>query len=178
MKKFLAFLFLLALFGGCNDLLNTPTKRVEEFLHKYQVLDEKLLNNLDYSLESNNLNEEEKKIYREIMKKQYKDLTYKIKDEEIDGEIATVKVEIEVYDYNLANIKTNDYLNKNNDYFLNDEGIIDESKYIDYKLNIMKDINERVKYTLEFIIRKKDKIWVMDNISKDDILKIHGVYSY
>ena len=111
-------------------------------------------------------------------KKKYKDLTYKIKDEEIDGEIATVKVEIEVYDYNLANIKTNDYLNKNNDYFLNDEGIIDESKYIDYKLNIMKDINERVKYTLEFIIRKKDKIWVMDNISKDDILKIHGVYSY
>ena len=178
MKKLIAGLVLLATLGGCNDLLNTPTKRVEEFFNSYQTLDDSLLNNLDYSIESNNLSEEEKNIYREIMKKQYKDLTYKIKDENIDGDTATVKVEIEVYDYNIASIKTNEYFNKNQKAFFNEENEIDESKFIDYKLKIMKDITERVKYTLELIVRKKDKIWIMDNISHDDILKIHGVYSY
>ena len=36
------------------------------------------------------------------MKKQYQNLTYTIKDEEIDGDTAIVKVEIEVYDFNKA----------------------------------------------------------------------------
>ena len=175
MKKLIAGLFLLATLGGCDELLNTPTKRVEEFLNSYQTLDDPLLNNLDYSIESNNLNEEEKNTYREIMKKQYKDLTYKIKEEKIDGDIAMVVVEIEVYDYNLATIKANEYYDNNKEEFL-DENY--ETKFIDYKLNIMKDITERVKYTLELTVRKKDKTWIMDNISHEDILKIHGVYSY
>lgn len=178
MKKIITFFCVLAFLGGCNNLLNSPTKRVEEFFNKYQTLDDSLLNNLDYSLESNNLNEEEKNIYRDIMKRQYKDLTYKIKDEEIDGNNAIVKVEIEVYDYNIANVKALDYFKNNQDYFLDNNNEVDMIKYVDYKLELMKDIKDRVKYTLEINVRKKDKTWIMDNISHDDILKIHGVYSY
>lgn len=178
MKKLITFIVFLVLFGGCNELMNSPTKKVEEFFNRYQTLDDSLLNNLDYSIESNNLNEEEKNMYRNIMKRQYKDLTYKIKDEEIDGDLATVKVEIEVYDYSLASINASEYFKNNQDFFLNEEGEVDTFKYTDYKLDLMKDINERVKYTLDITVRKKDKTWMMDNISRDDLLKIHGVYSY
>ena len=72
MKKLFTFLFFLILFIGCSNINNTPTKKVEELLNKYQTLDSDVLSNLEYSMESNNLTEEQKNIYRDIMKKQYK----------------------------------------------------------------------------------------------------------
>ena len=45
------------------------------------------------------MNEEEKKEYKMLLEKQYQNLSYKIKNEEIVGNNATVEVEIEVLDY-------------------------------------------------------------------------------
>ena len=45
---------------------------------------------------SRTLSDNQKKDYKELMKKQYQNLTYTIKDEEVDGNNAIVKVEIEV----------------------------------------------------------------------------------
>lgn len=178
MKKVIALFLLFSFLVGCETINNSPTRRVEEFFNSYQTLDEKLLNNLDYSIESNELNEGQKKLYREIMQKQYKDLVYVIKEEEINGDTAVVKVEIEVYNYNLSNVEASEYLMNNQNEFLNEDGSINQSKYIDYKLNLMKDNRERVKYTLELTLTKKDKTWIMDNISNVDREKIHGIYSY
>lgn len=38
------FLFVLT---GCTDMTNTPSKKVEEFLGKYQSMDKDVLNQLD-----------------------------------------------------------------------------------------------------------------------------------
>ena len=52
---------------------------------------------------------------------QYKDLTYEIKDERVDGNKAVVDVEIEVYDYNTVLNNANTYLDENKDEFFIDD---------------------------------------------------------
>ena len=82
MKKIIGILSIIIL-TGCNtlDISNTPTKKVEEFLNKYQILDEEVLNELDDVIDSKtNLNVENKEEYRKIIKKQYKDMQYTIKE--------------------------------------------------------------------------------------------------
>lgn len=178
MKKVFTFLLILSIFIGCSNINNTPTRKVEEFLNKYQTLSSDVLKDLEYSIESNNFTEEQKNSYREIMKKQYKDLTYTIKDEEVDGDNATVKVEIEVYNFNNASTIASNYFMLNQDEFLNPDGVVDESKYTDYKLEEMEKITDRVKYTIEFNVKKKDDVWVLDSINDEIREKIHGLYSY
>ena len=103
MKKYfillIAFLFV---FTGCDSMMNTPTKRVEEFLNKYQKQDKEIINQLEAVISEGSFEflSSQKDRYENIMKRQYKDLKYNIKNETIDGNNATVEVEIEVYDYN------------------------------------------------------------------------------
>ena len=85
MKKLLLSLFaLLFVVTGCSfsDMMNTPTKRVEEFLGKYQTMDSEVLRQLDDTINKDTtMSEDTKKDYKDVMKKQYQNLMYKIKDE-------------------------------------------------------------------------------------------------
>ncbi len=47
MKKIIVCIFALFTLAGCNNVMNTPTKEVEEFLGKYQTMDSKVLSQLD-----------------------------------------------------------------------------------------------------------------------------------
>lgn len=175
MKKIFILLITIVLFAGCDNLMNTPIKKVERFLEKYQSLDDDLLNELSYKTESKELTIDQKNTYRNLMKRQYSDLVYEIKDEEIDGNKAVVKVEIEVYNYFIANSKTDEYVNNHQEEFI-ENNVVNQEKYIDYKLNLMKDIDDRIKYTLELSLTKKNKNWIMDELSEDNLNKIHGLY--
>ena len=104
MKKFgsvvLGLGFLLLLLAGCTNTMETPTSKVEEFLGKYQRLDDDVTSQLDGVLaDDKSMSDEQKEEYRAILEKQYQNLSYKIENEEIDGDNATVDVEIEVLDY-------------------------------------------------------------------------------
>ena len=98
MKKIIVILLaVLFLITGCNTNLNTPTKRVEEFFSKYQMLDATILSRLDKIVSNDlTLDDEEKEEYKELIKKQYQNLSYKITDEKVEKESAKVYVEIEV----------------------------------------------------------------------------------
>ena len=162
MKRRIFIIFiLLFLTVGCDSMMNTTTKRVEEFLNKYQRLDKDILTQLDSTIQNENseFNSENLEEYKSVMKTQYKDLSYTIKEEMIDGDNATVTVEIEVYDY-----KTEDKKLKNN-------------KYVNYKIQKMKDAKDRIKYTLNLTLSRKDKKWIMNNITDTDREKIHGLYN-
>ena len=65
------------------------------------------------------MDETQKGTYTDIMKKQYEDLTYDIKDEVINGDTATVTAEIEVYDYYKINQDAQTYYNNNPNEFNN-----------------------------------------------------------
>ena len=42
----------------------------------------------------------------------------------------------------------------------------------------MKKNKDTVKYTLELTLTKKDKKWVMDNLTTTDMEKLNGTYNY
>lgn len=179
MKKkmmYISFLFLCVFLVGCGNMMNTPTKKVEEFLSKYQTMDSKVLDQLDDVLEGDSsLNEGQKEKYRDLMKRQYQNFSYKIKEEKTDGDEATVTTEIEVYDYSKALEESEKYLEEHQEEFYKDE-ILDEEKYMDYKIEAMKKVKDKVKYTIDFTLTKDDDNWKMDDISEIDRQKIHGIY--
>lgn len=212
MKKILlcfSCIMAIVLLSGCS-MDNTPTKKVENFLDNYKNQDETVLAQLKDMVDTDSLMDEtQKSTYTDIMKKQYKDMTYTIKDEVIDGDTATVTTEIEVYDYYKINKDAEDYYNKNPDEFksVTGNGIVDDtknaaenviegakdavedtkdaitgttsdSKYVEYRLEKLKNAKDRVKYTIDFKLTKVDNVWTLNDIDDTTRQKIHGLYEH
>lgn len=179
LKKLFIGVIVLFFIVGCGNMMNTPTKKVEAFLSKYQTQDEKVLTQLDEVVDSaGTMTKEQKEKYRDLMKKQYQNLSYKIKDETEDGDSATVEVEIEVYDYATAITESETYLTTNQDEFLDEEtNEVDDEKFMDYKLEQLDKVKEKVKYTINFTLIKENDDWKLDDITEIDRQKLHGLYS-
>ena len=175
-KKILMLAVSLVLLTGCNDMMNTPTKRVEEYIGKYQILDSTVLTELDEVVDNSNYSESYKEEYKELMIKQYQNLSYKIKSEQTDGDNAAVIVELEVFDYNNALSEANDYIEEHPDEFESDDKETKEEKIDHYKINAMKEVTDKASYTINFNLVKDNKKWVLEKISDSDLEKIHGLY--
>lgn len=184
MKKVLCILSIFFLMTGCSigpieDLDNTPTKKVEAYLNSYQSLDDNIINDLDNILDEEiTFDEQQREKYRDIVKKGYQELSYEIKDEKINGDSATVEVEIEVIDQSKVMSEANDYLEKHKDEFNDEEGNYDTSMFTDYRLNMLEKNKSKVKYTLNLKLSKTDGKWKLDKLSENDINKINGTYNY
>jgi len=181
MKKILMSLALILCLTGCDigkTLDNTPTKRVETFLNKYQTLDDEVLDSLDYVISEEALfNGEQRDKYRDIIKTNYQKMMYKIKDEEIDGDNAIVTAEIEVIDYSKIMSEAEIYRTENPEEFMTDDEY-DESKFVDYRLEQLKNAKEKVKYTIELSLTKVNDEWMLDDLTKENEAKLNGVYNY
>ena len=180
MKKvtsFLLMVFTLLLVVGCEMNL-TPTKKVEELLGKYERKDESVLSQLEKTIEeAGTMNDSQKDDYRRLMERQYEYIYYKIKEEKIDGNNASVSVEIEVYDYGKAITDAETYLTTNQEEFIDEETkATDPIKFLDYKIKKMQKIEDRITYTINFTLTKKDGKWEIDELSDIDRLKLHGLY--
>ena len=214
-KLFIVLLLSLFIVTGCGNSM-TPTGAVEDYLGKYQSMDSEVLAQLD-SVVSNDttMSDDQKKEYKALMEKQYQYLSYKVTNEEIIGDTATVDVEIEVFDYASSIRKSSQYYQDNRDMFeevdnsddnsdnnasheenvntddnnvnnnashegnvnTDDGNIITETKkYIDYKIEQMKMVTDKIKYTITFNLSKEDDKWVVDDISDMDRKKIHGLF--
>ncbi len=174
MKKLLFVVATIFLLSGCDlgkDMMNSPTKQVENYLDSYQKLDDNVLNDLDTLIEDTEYTIEQKARYREIMKKHYSNLKYEITDEKIDGDRATVDTEIEVNDYSKI---LSEEIDK--DDYKDDKGNYDATKYFDYQLGRLEQATEKVKYNITFSLTKKDNEWVIDDLDETSKEKIHGIY--
>lgn len=178
MKKiFLATLMFLLV--GCGNLSNTPTKQVEDFLKKYQSLDNAVLTDLDDVIAAETtFNDDQKNKYRDIMKKHYQNLTYEIKDETLDGDEAIVTVEITVTDFNKVLDETSQYLISHPEEFNDDNGDYDIVKYNNYRLDRLKEANEKVKYTIAIPVTKVNNEWTVNKLNNTTLDKINGIYNY
>lgn len=165
---------------GCSmteDLDNTPTKKVENYLNKFQTLDEDVLGDLGNVIDDDTeFTDDQKDKYKDIIKSNYQKMTYKVKNEEIDGDNAIVTVEIDVIDYTKGLEDIEDYYAKNPDEFRNEEDENDNSLYTKYKLDKIKEIDDRTTYTIDFSLSKVNKEWTLDNPSSDIRDKINGIY--
>ncbi len=181
MKKILSTIGLLFILTGCSlgNMDNTPTKQVEKYLNNYQTLDSNILTKLDSIVDEETLlSDTQKDTYRDILKKHYQDLTYTIKEETVNGDKATVEAEIEVNDYTKALRSAEEYKVSNESEFNDENGVYDEEKYQEYRLGLLKDTKDRVKYTIYFSLTKQDDEWTLDTLSQTDEDKILGIYEY
>ncbi len=179
MKKLVIAIMMVFLVVGCGNMMDTPTKKVEQFLSKYQTMDKKVLDQLDEVIDSaGTMVKEHKDKYRSLMKKQYQNLAYKIKEETVDGNNATVEVEVEVYDYATSITESETHLTTNKKDFIDEKTKeVDDEKFMGYKLDQLEKIKNKVKYTINFTLTKKDNNWELDDITEIDRQKLHGLYS-
>ena len=100
MKKLLIFLFafILILTGCGKNETNTPKGEVQKLFSNYMNLNSDVLIQLDNVIGNEDLTDDEKSLYKDILKKQYQDIKYKIKNEVINEDNAIVSCEVEVYD--------------------------------------------------------------------------------
>ena len=188
---------LLLLVAGCGNNMITPTNKVEEFLGKYQSMDEDVLVQLDQVIaKDDTMNDDQKDKYKALMEKQYQNLSYKIENEDLEGDSATVDVEIEVLDYATTVSKAQEYYNdhkdeieekykekkEDNDNVVEDavddtlQAAEESAAYINYKLEELETANDTVTYTITFYLTKEDGSWVLQDISDLDRKKLHGLY--
>lgn len=176
MKKFLSLLLVVLLLCGCGS--NNPKGAVETYLKKYKTLDSEVLVDLENVIKRENLSNEQQDKYRDVLKKQYKDLSYEILEEEYNDDVSYVTVKIEVYDLYKAQSDASVYLENNRSEFNNANGEYDNDKYIDYKLDKMKNMTDKVEYTIIFTVTKEKDKYIVAQPTENDLLKIHGVYNY
>ena len=68
------------------------------------------------------------------------------------------------------------YLVSNNQDFLGEDGNVDNIKFMDYKISKMKDVKDKVTYTLNLTLTKDEDEWELDDITDVDRQKLHGLY--
>lgn len=168
MKKILAIFVFLLLLVGCS-LANNPTSQVEDLLSKYQRLDSDIKDGIENVINSENLTDSQKDRYRKLLEKQYKNLSYEVKNEKEDGNAATITTEIEVMDYKKAINETNNYYNGKDNYTVED--------YNNTKLDNLEKVKDKVTYTIDFVVNKDDDgNWKLASLDNETIKKIQGMY--
>lgn len=168
MKKVILLLIFSFVLFGCG-MNNTPTSKVEELMAKYQGLDSDIEDEIETVLSDLNLTLDQKKDYRKLLRNQYKNLTYNIKEEEIDGDSAIVSVEVEVIDYKDAITVVDD------NYIGRDDYTVEE--YNDDKIRELKDAREKVTYNLDIELNKDSNgEWNVLSLSNLEKKKLQGMY--
>lgn len=112
MKKIIIMCMVAMLVSACTfGKAITPKQKVSEFMDQYKNQNEKIISQLEETINSQITEEDQKRRYKTLMTNQYKNLEYKIKDEVIEGDNAVVEVEVTVFDYASAIKNSNTYLN-------------------------------------------------------------------
>ena len=179
MKKIFAIFICVLLLCGCDNINNTPIKQVESFFNKYQTLDSDVLDDLDRVIaEESMFDTLAREEYREVIKDQYKSLTYEIKDEFVEGDEATVTAEITVKDYNKVLSEVRAYKNSNISEFQDESGNYSAVKYSNYVIEKLKDAKDKVTYTVELKLTKINDKWTINTLDEETEDKILGIYEY
>lgn len=76
-----------------------------------------------------------------------------------------MSVEIEVFNFAKANNETEVYVSGHEEDFLDDNNQLSDVLYQNYKIDQLKNVKERTKYTLDLSLTKEDDIWKLDELS-------------
>lgn len=176
MKKII--IFILGMFlVGCSCSNPSASDTVKEYLNNYTNLSDNVLKDIDELVKEENLTDEEKAMYKEILKREYSNLVYIIENETYDGDTAEVTVKITVFDLYKAGKAANEYLQAHPEEFLTD-GEYDADKYRDYKLAKMKSMEDTISYNIVFKVNKVSGDWQLEQPDAEVLEKIHGIYNY
>ena len=158
MKKIISLIIVSLFLFGCGCTNMSAKNAVTDYLSQYNNLTDEVIDDIDKTISSEDLTEEEKEKY--------------------NGDQAVITAKISVYDLYKAEKDAKEYMTNNTEEFYDSNNIYSNKKYIDYKLDQMKKMNDKITYTIEFNVSKKDGKWVVEQPSQTDLEKIHGIYNY
>ena len=69
------------------------------------------------------------------------------------------------------------YITNHQDEF-NTNGIFDNNKVLEYKIKELTNTKDKVTYTIVFNLTKVNDTWTIDNLSEEELEKIHGTYAH
>lgn len=178
MKKLGILVLSLLLIVGCSCSRKTAVDAVKNYMNLYINNDESVLDELDEYTEREELTDKQKETYKEIIRNQYKNITYEITNEEYEGDTATITAKVKVYDLFKVQKAADEYLLNNHEKFYDETGTYDKTLFLDYKLEKMKEQKEVIEYTIDFKVIKENDEWTVSQLSDSDLEKIHGIYNY
>lgn len=176
MKKILILLIPLLLIG-CS-LSNSPSSKVEAFLNNYNNLSDDVLLDIEKSALNENLSEDNKNMYKNVLSRQYENMKYEIKDESVDANSAIVTVKVTVYDLYKVEKESLNYMNENSSEFYDTDGVFSNDMFNTYRINKLYDANETIDYEIKFYLDKKNNEWILRNPDKETLEKLNGFYNY
>jgi len=178
MKKLLLAVILMFLITGCDNNMDSPTKKVETYFNQYQTLDKSVLDDLDRVLANDtSIDANAKKDYRDFMKSHYQDLDYTIINETINKDKATVTVDVTVKNYAKKLSDISIYKNNNPNEFNNENEEYDIGLFSAYRLKELKKVTDTMTYRLDITLTKINGVWQIDELSDADLNKINGLYA-
>ena len=165
MKKILIVLFVIFFFAGCSLLEDNskPEEAVDMFFEKYRTLDDDIISQLKDVIDGEDLEDSSKEKYQELMEKQYDQFAYVI-------------IELTVLNYRSAVLEAEQELKNNPENFNDEQGNFSEKKYMEYKIDKMDKVTDTTTHTIELTMIKENGMWKIDQMTSDDISKLHGLY--
>lgn len=179
MKKILGIISIMLIaitFAGCTVNDTKPEDAIDTMFEKYRNKDDNVITQLKETIENEVMNDENKAKYQELMEKQYDRLAYVIKSVKEDKDTATATVELTVLDYKSAILEAEQELENDPSKFNDDKGEYSEDKFTKRKLELMEKVDDTITETVELSLSKKANMWQVDDLSDEDIKKIHGLY--
>lgn len=180
MKRLLLCLMLvLSMFfvSGCGMEKSARDVAIE-YLELYRTKDKVVMDELGEFIENENLNDTQKEKYKEILEREYGTLMYKVVDEQYEGNVAFITMEITVIDLYKSQEESAKYFNENPTKFNDEDGEYDRDLYTDYKLDMMSKETDTITYTIDIKVEKDGDDWKVVQLSNESLEKIHGIYNY
>lgn len=176
MKKIIVIICCIFLLMGCGANDYTEEEAIDTFFNKYRQKDDNVITQLVDTITNEDMEDASKEEYQKLMEKQYDQFAYVIKDIEKQDDSAIATVEITVLNYRSAILKAEEELNSNPKAFDDEQGNFSEEKYMDYKIEKMKEVTDTTTHTIEVELTKEDDMWKVRQLSGEDISKLHGLY--
>ncbi len=161
MKKWIFIICCCLFLCGCTKI--HAKDAVIDYLEKYRNFTTEIEDSLVDSLKEKDFTEEQKEQYILVMKKQFVNLTYKIKEEVFNGDEATIFVDITIYNYQNSIKEALKESNK-------------EENYINAQLEKMSKEKRRTTYTIALKTKYENNSWVMEQPNEETLKKIYGTY--
>lgn len=146
----------------------SPTDLTLEFMNKYKNASSEVMNQVKYPY-NDDLSDTQFNTYKDLIRSQYKSMTYRIDDETVGEVDAIIKVDFDVFDYASSYDKASSYLSL----YGKDMSL---EKQVNYKLKEMSNTKEKVTYSIEFKYYKLDGVWYMTDVTSADLSKLTGTF--
>lgn len=175
--KVLIIILFILISVGCG-MKGSARDAAIEYLELYRNKDKVVLDELHEYVNEEDLTEDQKEKYYDVLKKEYSTLMYEVEHEQYDGNVAYITFKITVIDLYKAQKEAAEYFNEHQDEFNDETGIYDKKKYTNYKLDKMMEEMDTISYTIDIKVEKEGDDWKVVQLSNENLEKIHGIYNY